>query len=124
MAKRGYDISVKCTHDGCVERDRYHFDTQADMRQHFQRQPASEHKCLRHVRPNEVLSVTNLITVYEMQNFQIDSGKFWGTVSPFSGFTSGPGFKAYAADFPPGARLRVTAQVIMPVLAASETSSS
>lgn len=114
MARRGYDTAVRCTHPGCTENARYHFDTRDDMDRHFKREPRERHKCIRHARPEEVLSPTNRVRVDEMTNFATDNGKFWGRERPFSGFMSGPGFKAYADDFPPGTIIRVTAELILP----------
>ncbi len=114
MARRGYDISMKCTHDGCAERDHYHFETRDDMARHFKREPENAHKCIRHRRADEVLSATNRTRVDVMTNYETDHGKFWGKDRPFSGFASGPGFKAFAADFPPGTKIRVTAELILP----------
>lgn len=114
MARRGYDISVKCAHDGCTERDRYHFETRDDMARHFKREPENQHKCIRHRRADDVLSVTNRTRVHVVTNFETDHGRFWGKEKPFSGFVSGMGFKAFAADFPPGTRIRVTAELLLP----------
>lgn len=114
MARRGYDIAVKCTHDGCTERDRYHFDTRDDMARHFKREPESYHKCVRHRRPDDVLSVSNSTRVDVVTVFETEHGKFWGKEKAFSGFTSGPGFKAFASDFPAGTKIKVTAELILP----------
>lgn len=38
-------------------------------------------------------------------------GLFW---DKRQGFTYGPGFKAYASDFPPGTKLIVTARIELP----------
>lgn len=114
MARRGYDTSVKCTAEGCTERDRYHFDTRADMARHFEREPQHTHKCIRHSRPDDVLSASNRVRVDVMTNFETDHGKFWGYERPFSGFASGPGFRAFAKDFPPGTRIRVTTELLLP----------
>ncbi len=37
-------------------------------------------------------------------------GLYWG----HSGFMFGPGFKAWAKDFPVGTRIRVTAEITLP----------
>jgi len=43
-------------------------------------------------------------------NEQKEHGRYFGNF----GFVSGPGFKAYAKDFPPGARLIITARIELP----------
>lgn len=114
MARRGYDVRVVCTHPGCLECTRYHFDVQADMRRHFEREPRDKWLCIRHQNSDQVLSDANRTRVQEMVNFETDHGKFWGVDKPSSGFVSGPGFKAFAADFPAGTRIRVITELILP----------
>lgn len=114
MARRGYDVSVQCSFDGCQERDRFHFDTQSDMARHFKRSPREKHTCIRHSLPDEVLSSTNRVRVNVMTNFETDHGRFWGNDRPFSGFASGPGFRAFADDFPAGTKIKVTTELIFP----------
>lgn len=47
-------------------------------------------------------------------------GLFWsGSGALTSGFIHGPGFKAFADDFPEGTRLRVTVEVVLPDVAES-----
>ena len=120
MARRGYDTSVTCSHPGCAQRDRYHFDTRVDMDRHFLREPREKHKCIRHSRPDDVLTVDNRVRVDVVTNIETDHGKYWGKEKPFSGFTSGPGFRAFADDFPPGTKIRVTTELILPDEAKTE----
>ena len=114
MARRGYDVRVTCTHPGCKEWSPYHFDTRAEMKRHFDREPQATWKCIRHSRPDDVLSAENRTRVEVLTNFETDNGKFWGTSRPFSGFASGYGFRAFSDDFPPGTRIKVTAELILP----------
>jgi hypothetical protein len=39
---------------------------------------------------------------------------YWGKDEAWNGFSHGPGFKAFAEDFPAGTRLRITAEIIFP----------
>jgi hypothetical protein len=50
--------------------------------------------------------------VHEQCSYEEPYGLFWSKAR--SGLTSGPGFKAFAVDFPAGTILRVTAEIIFP----------
>ena len=79
-------------------------------------------RCSRHDRPNEVLSIQNQkiesitqpsqtgYTEVGYERRRVATGVYWG----HTGFLYGPGFKAWAADFPVGTRLKVTAEIILP----------
>ena len=67
-------------------------------------------KCVRHSRPDEVLSESNRQTSIELTVEQKPYGRYFGN----TGFLSGPGFKAFAADFPAGAKVIVSAVLILP----------
>lgn len=86
-------------------------------------------KCLRHREPDRVLSAGNPETtaVLTLHPRYIDGyhredppqlvGHFWGPESAdkgHDGIVSGPGFQAFAKDFPPGTRLIITARVELP----------
>lgn len=105
---------MKCQEKGCGEYARYEFDTRADYSEHYKRRP--EWRCTRHNHPEEVLSPSNLKTVKESTNIEKINGalkvhNYWDGAS---GFRYGPGFKAYSEDFPPGTKLIVTAEIILP----------
>lgn len=92
---------------------------------------SSAWKCARHREPDRVLSAENRETtaVLTLHPSYVQStsswsngspqlvGYFWGPESAdrgSSGVESGPGFMAYAKDFPPGTRLVVTARIEIP----------
>jgi hypothetical protein len=78
-------------------------------------------RCVRHVRDeNDVLSPDRLILQSETVNRQEPYGRFFGN----SGFFHGPGFKAFAEDFPAGTIIRVTAEVILPAGGVSAAATS
>ncbi len=125
MSRRGPYITTRvCAQEGCNERQHFSYRTLADQRdaQHF-RKGMAPWKCSRHNRPEQVLTPDNLertqVCVAEFgKGKYIEDKLFWtgdgadGTLT--SGFTFGPGFKAYAKDFPPGTRLVITARIEMP----------
>jgi hypothetical protein len=99
-----------CGHEGCTE---YTFWEVFD-RQHRisldQRFGAGKYRCVRHSQPDQVLSAERRILTHEVTSRQEQSGRYFG----HSGFVSGPGFKVFAEDFPPGTTLRVTAEIVLP----------
>ncbi|MFL1904797.1 hypothetical protein ACJWDR_37690 [Streptomyces tauricus] len=84
--------------------------------------------CRKHDKPNEYLGADNReqTTVLElhpryrtdMHGQQVLLGHFWGPEGApdkaHHGIVSGPGFWADAKNFPPGARLIVTARIELP----------
>lgn len=70
-----------------------------------------EWKCIRHLNPDDVLSIENRAVSTEFTNEQSDIGRFW---NGRNGFIHGPGFKAFAEDFPPGTKIIVNVQVTLP----------
>ena len=109
MARRNYVVRAKCHYPGCTEVARYEASTRKEEAEIYQRY-ARDWLCVRHTRPDEVLSPTNALRSTELVCQQESYGRFFGG----QGFISGPGFKIYAADFPAGTKLRVTAEVILP----------
>jgi len=114
MARPYGIMRATCGHEGCNEFARY----EADNRSHYldlqARHGAGKWKCTRHSQPDQVLSLENTKLVDELGIFDANGNRYWGKEKAFSGFTSGPGFKAFADDFPPGTVLRVTAEIILP----------
>lgn len=101
-----------CGHDGCNEFVRY----EADNRSHYidlsKRYGNGQWRCVRHAQPDQVLSASNSKTVEELRVINSDGNLYWGKEKAFSGFSHGPGFKAFAEDFPEGTVLRITAEII------------
>lgn len=119
MSKRRPIYShVRCSHAGCGETAHFHYDTQADRREADLRRQKHPYLCTRHSRPDEVLSKENTkrTTVLVCSIIGDYGNTYWvpegGTSG--SGFTHGPGFKAYTEDFPVGTRIIVTAEVQLP----------
>lgn len=109
MARRVYTVRAKCQHPGCTEVARYEASTRKEETEIYQRY-ARNWLCVRHTRPDEVLSAVNTLRSVELISEEKSCGRFFGS----QGFIAGPGFKIYASDFPAGTKLRVTAEVILP----------
>lgn len=105
-------VRFKCGHEGCTETVRYDADNRRDAVNLADRYSNGRWRCVRHTRPEEVLSNQVRAISSEMKVIEEPHGLYWGKDTAFSGFAHGPGFKAFAEDFPPGTILRVTAEII------------
>lgn len=106
-------VRAECGHPGCKEIARLEADNREDARRLCQKYGNGQWRCVRHSQPNEVLSLANSHIVFEAASKRVVPGcddLFWGN----SGFVHGPGFKAFADDFPPGTRIRITAEILPP----------
>ncbi|PXW76007.1 hypothetical protein C7451_106171 [Blastomonas natatoria] len=112
MSRREWTLIFNCGHEGCTERATYRYPTRRDLVSSYESKNYSNGRwrCVRHTRPNEVLGIDNLATCHETVLEERSYGKFWGN----SGFIHGPGFKAFADDFPPGTKIIVRAEVVLP----------
>jgi hypothetical protein len=107
---REYLARFECAHQGCREIGYYRASTRKDEADLYRRYGNKQWRCVRHTNPDEVLSETNSKRTFEIASREAPHGRYFGNF----GFVSGPGFKAYAKDFPVGTILRVTAEVIPP----------
>lgn len=122
MSKPKRTHRPKCAHNGCGERAFFEFDRVADYERHVRTQ--REWRCTRHTQPDSVLAASNPERAVTLTASRVPSrwgdgyidGLFWlePEATSGSGFTYGPGFKAYANDFPEGTQLTVTATVELP----------
>lgn len=115
MIRRPYFSRFECGHPGCSEFAHYESDTRAEQAGLYEKYANEKWRCIRHSKPDEVLSAVNNCIVTEITS-KVDEyeGRNLGMTFGFSGFTSGPGFKAFANDFPAGTTIRVTAEVLLP----------
>lgn len=128
MGRREYTIRLRCTHEGCTETSFTTATTRREETEIRSRYAKSPYLCVRHTKPDEVLSTENLERTLVVVAQKVEArfvrgidtpgevryldGLFW---DGRSGFNFGPGFKAYASDFPEGTRLVVTARIELPV---------
>lgn len=112
MSRREWPLTVQCGHDGCSESANYRYQTKRDLMESFELKNYSNGRwrCVRHSRPDEVLSAENPETTCELTVEQKPGGRYFGNF----GFVHGPGFKAFAKDFPEGTKIVVTATLIPP----------
>jgi hypothetical protein len=132
MARREYTFTKRCTHEGgCPEAGFYAYDTRREQGEAMVRYRKEGWLCSRHSRPDEVLSIESPVVEAVLESYETDFGtdpssrtykrhRFWTTPERVAekkggnGFSYGPGFKAFAKDFPVGTRLTVTARVELP----------
>jgi len=113
----------QCGHEGCKEFAIYDYYSADERKRLYRTYDQGRWRCTRHMRMEEVLGSDNHRTVCEYTAKKVPAtfgeyldGLFWtkGDAASGSGFTSGPGFKAFASDFPAGTVIRVTAEIILP----------
>lgn len=112
MSRRDWPLMVRCGHEGCTEQATYRYQTRRDLVTSFEAKNYTDGRwrCIRHRRVNEVLSAFNPETRTELTVTELPSGRYFGN----SGFIYGPGFKAFAKDFPPGTKVIVSATLVPP----------
>jgi len=111
MARREYKLQKRCAHEGCAEIGRWTYETARDLANSYEQR--NVYRCVRHADPDAVLGdgnreIEKVLTSKASDNAQ---GLYWDGLS---GFVHGPGFKAWANDFPEGTRLIVTVRVETP----------
>lgn len=131
MSRRERTHTTRCTEDGCKEYTLHGYTTEREYREIIQRQQAKPWKCSRHENPTrnlrpgnettEQVLVATRVAVSPVPGFPNEPerwlpGLYWRPEDgrTGSGFTHGPGFNAYASDFPEGTRLVVTTRIEMP----------
>lgn len=107
---------VRCAEDGCCDSAYYEHANQREAQEARQRRASHPYRCLRHTKPDQVLAESNPLRVGVLTVHEESYGRFWHAEGEQmgSGSASGPGFRAFAKDFPPGTRLVVTARVELP----------
>ncbi len=112
MARREYTLRFRCGHPGCSESVVFRYETLRDRKDSFEvrNYHPDKWRCVRHCRPGDVLASDNPCTEAVLTVEKKEYGHYFGT----SGLVTGPGFKAFAADFPPGTRLVVTTRIELP----------
>jgi hypothetical protein len=131
MPRREYRASFKCAEPGCRDTRFFAVSTRAEEKEIYASQHRSPYRCSRHrdkdanLRPGNEQTrrvlIASKVPAAPIRGFPdaprwLD-GLFWleeGKERAGSGFSFGPGFTAYASDFPEGTRLVVTAQIEMP----------
>lgn len=111
MARREYKLQKRCAHEGCAEIGRWSYETARDLASSYEQR--NVYRCVRHTDPGSVLGGENQAIEKVLTSRASDKapGMYWDSGS---GFAHGPGFKAWAADFPEGTRLIVTVRIETP----------
>jgi hypothetical protein len=141
MARRPATLRVNCAKEGCREAAHFEHDSMRERDESARWYAKNKWLCYRHSAEDEVLSAANTVrvatlTVARSRNTRYERDlaayeaavargsmfaykprefydhKLW--VEADNGIVSGPGFKAFADDFPEGARLVVSVRLEMP----------
>lgn len=111
--------TIRCTASpSCSEHGRFEYSSRREYSE-IHRQYA-DWKCVRHSRPETVLSAANpcrttVITLRRPESvFRPGERCDFLSWSTGSGYLHGPGFQAFAEDFPEGTIVEVTARLILP----------
>lgn len=109
--KREWPLNVPCTEPGCAEVAHYRYDTKRDLVQSFELKHRATYKCVRHSKGAGVLTSQNLRAEWiSAPSDERPYGRFWGS----HGVLIGHGYYASAKNFPPGTRVKITAEVLPP----------
>jgi len=113
MAKREWPLRFTCKHPGCTDSTTFRYDTRRERSESWELRTyggGNGWACVRHSNPERVLSAENPETRFEVASLQREYGRFFGN----QGLVTGPGFLAYAKDFPEGTKLIITARIEFP----------
>lgn len=124
MPRRPVRDRVKCAKPECNDYAHYEYDSQKERVEAAKRRREHPYRCIRHSAESEVLSPENVertgvLTAEKSYYRSYDGtmkaldGLFWKAegFATGSGIATGPGFRAFADDFPEGTRLVITARI-------------
>lgn len=143
MGRRIYRSRHACAEQGCREVGHYEHETRREQDESDRYYRDKPWRCTRHTKPDEVLSQDSPLresvlvaskvrnqwyerelaeyeravergSLYASEPNEFIPGLFWSGPGSGSGFQYGPGFKAFAKDFPEGTRLVITARIELP----------
>lgn len=106
-----HTVGVRCHYPGCDKTAFYEYDNKQDKIAGFKNH--ASWMCARHTNPDQVMSPTSTERETSIVSHVCNGTggkKFWNHF----GVLYGPGFKAYADDFPEGTMITVTAKIELP----------
>lgn len=112
--RKSNNLHVSCGHPDCQKSTLYEVDDRREYNDLLKRYGNGKWRCVEHAQPEKVLSSDNYKTVEELHVIECRGRLYWGKEEASSGLSYGPGFRAFAKDFPPGTVLRITAEIVMP----------
>ena len=109
-------IIVRCGVKGCKNGAHYEAQNQKEAREIIEQYGNGKYRCAKHTNPEKLLSldrkkITSIQIAEKSKKYPNLDGLYW---NDGSGFIFGPGFKAFADDFPAGTKLIVTAEIMLP----------
>lgn len=114
---RDVEATVRCAEPGCEETALWAYMSKAERALASEKNKRAEWRCRRHDEPERVLGLSNPSRVGVLVVERFSTGQYWREEGRASGSATvdGPGFRAFAEDFPVGTQLVVTAQVVFPL---------
>lgn len=108
--RRKWTEVCKCGHHGCGEVYVFEYPSYKIFCRNVPRK--TPWICSKHRDLEALICEASKSKTIEMEVYAEPYGKFWSQIK--NGFASGPGFRAFAEDFPVGTKLIVTATAIYP----------
>lgn len=114
MSRRSLSTMARCQHEGCSESGLFEYTSQRDMAagDAFR----ASWRCTRHRYPDELVQPNSLPRTVGLTVVVRDGLCYWladGSACG-SGFVHGPGWRAFANDFPEGTRIEMDVRVVLP----------
>lgn len=110
------NIRIHCGQQNCHAITIYEVDNLKEQSRILREEGHGKWKCIKHSDLEELLNLNRLQTTKIFKAIQSPrhpdlTQLFW---NGSFGLQFGPGFKAFANDFPPGTILKITAEIILP----------
>lgn len=116
---RSQTTTIRCTgNSSCPDVGVFEYSNRREYSEIHRRH--ANWRCVRHARPETVLSVGNPVRTTTVVLHRPESAFHKGERVEFlswstgSGYLQGPGFQAFSEDFPEGTKIEVTARLILP----------
>ena len=122
MPRGNYRQVIGCADPACPEKVTYRHETRADEAASVKSQRECAWKCARHRWPDRTLGPGQEVIAAVMTVIPVPDARAWEPSLiwespgwPFqSDKISGPGFQAFAGDWPEGTRLEIRARILPP----------
>lgn len=115
MSRRTYSNRYTCAADGCRDTVQYLYDRRSEQQESLEFHKRHPYRCTRHSEPEKMLSSEVLTREHVATARRLVDGcadLFWDT--EHNKVARGPGFRAFAGDFPEGTQLIITARIVPP----------
>lgn len=117
--RQSLTASFGCGEAGCAETGHFSYSRRDGYAELYDRHGAGRWRCIRHYRPDDVLSPARPAreVAFVLGPVGDAPGLYWvpeNSTRMASAFASGPGWKAFASDFPAGTRIVCRVEAVPP----------